>query len=431
MKAKTTKSTTWFDPQRRAADPLLRSAILNFARDLEAEERQLQLRARRRRDADLRSYRLAAEALVCNLLITATVSPTATLTVPRGHGRMWGKGRYRNPVYGQHYLDLIDLLIELGYITQVTRGYRIAGVARQVTTVRPTRKFTLCFPIRDLTWRLFQLGDEPELLILKPAKDEDGRAEPIDYRETKRTRQWRGEVARLNAWLRKAPIEVEGPGPTVGLDRDGQPIEPYRRCLRRVFNNADWQQGGRLFGGFWMTMEREERFGRLRIAGEPIANVDFSSLFPRLAYVRTSTPPPETDLYDIAGDGSCRDGWKTLINALLFAKRPLKQWPEGTREQFPEGLTLRDAIRAIKAKHAPIAHLFERGLGFELMRHESDMLIDIVTLLFRQGITALPLHDSVLVARSQAYAAKAIMEQEFERRTHAGCATVKIDLGPI
>lgn len=410
---------------------MLRSTIHAWARQLESEERRLQLRTRQRRDVDRRNFRFAAEALACNLLIAVLAAPNATLIVPRGHGLIWGKGRYRNLVYGQHFLDLIDLLIKLDLIAQISRGYRIPGVARQTTTIRPRRAFLDIFAIENLTQQSFQLAEEPELLILRPAKDQDGRADPLNYRETKRTRQWRGEVARLNAWLRKAPIEVEGAGPTVGLDRDGQPIEPYRRCLRRIFNNADWQQGGRLFGGFWMTMEREERFTRLRIAGEPIANVDFSSLFPCLAYARTGTPPPETDLYDIAGDGSCRDGWKTLVNALLFATRPLKQWPAGTRALFGEGTTLRDAIGAIKARHAPIAHLFERGLGFELMRHESDMLIAIVTVLFKQGITALPLHDSVLVARLQACAAKAIMEQEFERRTRAGRATVKIDLGPI
>jgi hypothetical protein len=68
--------------------------------------------------------------------------------------------------------------------------------------------------------------------------------------------------------------------------------------------------GGRLFGGFWMTMERDERFRLLRIAGEPVVNVDFSSLFPRLAYVRARAAQPDADLYDVAGDGSCREGWK-------------------------------------------------------------------------------------------------------------------------
>jgi hypothetical protein len=164
---------------------------------------------------------------------------------------------------------------------------------------------------------------------------------------------------------------------------------------------------------------------------EPVVNVDFGSLFPRLAYVRACEAQPKGDLYDITGDGSYRDGWKQLINALLFAERPLKQWPRDTREKLPDDVTLREAVTSIKAKHAPISHLFEHGLGFQLMRIESDMLIAVVTALFRQGITALPLHDSVLVARSHSEAAKSVMDAAFRQHTGSTRATVKIDFGTI
>jgi hypothetical protein len=179
-----------------------------------------------------------------------------------------------------------------------------------------------------------------------------------------------------------------------------------------------------------MTMERHSRFQLLRIGGEPVVNVDFSSLFPRLAYVRAQAEQPDDDIYDAIGDGSCRDGWKKLVNALLFAERPLKQWPRNTRKLFPKGLSLKKAIAAIKTKHAAIAPLFEQGLGYELMRHESDMLIIVVNALFERGIAALPLHDSVLVAQSHGNAALNLMEAEFRRRTGAARAYVKIAFGP-
>jgi hypothetical protein len=146
--------------------------------------------------------------------------------------------------------------------------------------------------------------------------------------------------------------------------------------------------------------------------------------------VRAREAQPDGDLYDINGDGSCRDGWKQLINALLFAERPLRGWPRGTREKLPEGVSLRAAVTAIKAKHSAIAHLFEHGLGFKLMRIESDMLIAAVTALFKQGITALPLHDSVLVAGSHGEVAKKVMEAAFRQHTGSIRATVKIDFGP-
>jgi hypothetical protein len=57
-------------------------------------------------------------------------------------------------------------------------------------------------------------------------------------------------------------------------------------------------------------------------------------------------------------------------------------------------------------------------------------LPSIVTALFKNGVTALPLHDSVLVACSHADVAKDFMEQEFMRGTGSPRAFVKVDFGP-
>ena len=81
-----------FDPQRRAARPDLKASIEAFARHLEAEERRLEIRTRARRDLDRRNFRLAVEAIACNLLVTAMVARDATLSVPRSHAAMWSKG---------------------------------------------------------------------------------------------------------------------------------------------------------------------------------------------------------------------------------------------------------------------------------------------------------------------------------------------------
>lgn len=421
-----------FDPQRKSTSNALSGYIDELICLFESEERRLHHRLRARRAEHRRNLRKAAEALACNLLVTAMTSPHATLSVPRSHRAIWGKGRYRDPVYGQHFLRLVDFLCDLGLAEKVTHGYRFSQTSRQPTTVRPLEVFKQRMQLRDLKWDVFGQADPPELIVLKPAKDHEGRAEPIDYTDTRRTAQWRREIARINAWLRDAPIDVlEQDRTTAHLDDSGQPIEPYRRSLKRIFNNADWQQGGRLFGGFWETMERAARFRLLRVMGEPVVNVDYSSLFPRLTYVRAREEQPKGDLYDIIGDGSCREGWKQLINALLFAERPLKGWPRETREKLPEGISLREAVTAIKNKHSPIAHLFEHRLGFQLMRIESDMLIAAVTVLFKQGITALPLHDSVLTARSHGEAAKKVLEAVFRQHTCSACATVKIDFGPV
>lgn len=116
---------------------------------------------------------------------------------------------------------------------------------------------------------------------------------------------------------------------------------------------------------------------------------------------------------------------------MLFANGPLGNWPKGVREHFPEGTKLRDVFEMLQRKHAPIAHLFGTGLGYQLMKAESDILIRVVSHLFKQRITALPLHDAVLVARSHAETARKAMQDEFTLRTGSRCSIVSIDFGPL
>lgn len=421
----------WFDPQYRARTPELSSSIKEFAIWLARQELERGMRTRARPLAARRKFNLAVEALACNLLLLGAVEGKAALAVPRSHGFIWAKGRYANPIYGQHFIDLIDLMSKLRLIAKISKGYRISNKLKAPSLVAATSRLAGHLPVESFDWRSVRRVEEPEVIILKTGKDEDGRSEAVEYLDSSNTRQWRGQIKRINGWLQDADIELANDMPRLRVGEDGGLIIPHRRAVRRIFNNAKWQHGGRLAGGFWMSMKREDRFRQIRIDGEPVADVDYQQLFPRLAYMKAQAEQPDGDLYDVGGDKSGRDGWKTLLNALLFAEGRLGNWPKGSREHFSEGTKLRDATDLLRQKHTPIADLFETGLGFQLMRIESDMLISVLTHLFSKGITALPLHDAVLVARSHAEAAREAMQHEFTLRTGSRCAIVSVDFGPI
>jgi hypothetical protein len=417
----------WFDPQFRAKTDDLRAALKNLGDLLIVHERTNGLRERARKLPDKKKFYLAVEALACNLLLLKATGSDSKLAVPRSHGFLWQGGRNSNPVYGQHFLDAIDLMASLQLIHKGRKGYRFSAKSKLASLIAPADNLSHHLPLAPPDWRSIHRIDDPALIILKEGKDEDGHAAPINYKETKRTKLIAGQIKLINKFLRNADIEVTNSN-GLSLGKDGQIVAPYRRSLRRIFNNANWQHGGRLAGGFWMSMERDARFERVRIDGERIADVDYRQLFPRLAYVRAGAEQPEDDIYNVTGDDSSRAGWKMLMNALLFADGPLKNWPKETLEHFPKGTKLRDAIDALRQKHAPIAHLFGTGLGFELMGFESDMLITVITHLFKSGVTALPLHDAVLVAKSRAPTAKEVMQAEFRLRTGSSCAIVSIEV---
>lgn len=420
----------WFDSQYRARSPELRHIIKDFAKHLSGAEISKGLRVRARTDISRRNFLVSVEALACNLLLLSLMGDHVALAVPRSHGFIWSKGRYANPVYGQHFLDAVDLMAKLGLLRKVSTGFRRSATIKGLSLVAPTKRLVKFLPLQDFDWRTVKRLDEPELLILKAGKNDEGQSAPVDYRESARTKQLRSQVQRINNWLRDAAIEIVHSDKDMHIGKDGQLVLLHRRSLRRIFNNGIWQNGGRLAGGFWMSMARAERFERIRLDGKPIADVDYRQLFPRLAYARAQAAQPEGDIYDVAGDGTGRDGWKMLLNAMLFADGRLGNWPKGARAHFPEGTKLRDAVEMLKRKHPPIAHLFGTGLGFKLMRIESDMLISVVASLFKRGITALPLHDAVLVGRPHAETARKVMQDEFAFRTGSRCATVSIEFTP-
>ncbi len=417
-----------FDPQLRVKAPELKDAIKTFTQYLTEQETRLGLRSRARRDEDRRKFILTVEALTCNLLLLGLLHDGAALAAPLDNNMMWGKTRYRNPVYGQHFRALLDLLERLKLIKRTKTGYRISRANKSSSLFVVSHNFGKHFP--KITPASFYREQEPEILILKEGKGEDDKATLVNYRDVPNTRKLRNQVKRLNDYLLDADIQIANARASVRLDGDGEVIATHRRTLRRTFNNESWRQGGRLSGGFWMTMPRKDRFQRIRIDGQPVVDVDYQQLFPRLAYVRARAPQPKGDLYDVIGDGTGREGWKLLLNALLFTKAPLKHWPWGCSQYFP-GMKLKQAIAHLKKKHAPISNLFGTGLGFTLMFAESEMLIATVLHLFERGIPALPLHDAVLVSKPHAQAAKAVMEAAFCSATSEPRAFVKVDFGSV
>lgn len=410
----TLKPALSFDAEKRAASPALIEAVRRAVTLLENREAQLGARRRSRSAEDRRKFKLAVEAIVCNLVAAQLSSPDGLLAVPRDANVMWPAKRYRTPVYGSHFLAALDLMAcpEIGLAEVVTKGFRVDSERRQLSTITPTPAF-LAMIGAEPSWQALKRDAASEVLVLRGRKDpKTGIAPTLDYQETATTRRLRKDVQKLNRYLEAAPLIVL---PSSGLD--ATPIDPTRRAIRRIFNNGVWTDGGRFFDGYWETMPKDERFERLRIAtvespeGERIINVDFGQLFPSLAYAMQDLPRPDVDLYEVRGDGKQRDGFKKLLNALLFATQPMTRWPTDTASEFPPGTKLQAVLAEIASYHEPIAHLFGTGIGFRLMNIESAILLDALFRLYAAGVTALPLHDSVLVAASQEMAARDAMQQ--------------------
>ena len=93
-------------------------------------------------------------------------------------------------------------------------------------------------------------------------------------------------------------------------------------------------------------------------------------------------------------------------------------------------MRLGQAVAAIEARHRPIANLFGSAIGHELAFTESTMLLECLERLQHFGITALPLHNSVLVPGSEAARTKEVLEEVLRQfLPYGGGAVVSIDTG--
>lgn len=416
-----------FEPLWRAASEELRASIAGFIALLEEHERKNGTRKRARKPDDREKFRISVECIAVNLLAVNMAESGARLAVPLAN-----RASALSAIFGKHFNAALDLMASMGLISR-EMGYSISKNNRKASSIAARKALFRHLPApARLSCDDFSLDPDPQaaLLVLRRAKDAESEApSDLSFVETDETYRLRAEVTALNIRLASVPITVAGTDPrslvhfTPGGDTMRRLFTVHHRAVRRIFNNGDstgqnWTEGGRLAGGFWMTLEREKRFSGLRIAGKRVASVDFEQMFLRLAYSSKGLLPRDegADLY-VAGPGE-REGWKQMTIALLFHRGPLTRWPgsspkerEKIRSCFPTQ-SPSAVVRQIKAKHEIIADCFERGLGFRLMRQESDILLAALERLAESKIPALPLHDAVLVPQSLARRAKVIMEQE-------------------
>lgn len=418
----------------RAASPGLRATIHRLTQVLQAREEKEGSRKRARKVADQEKFERAVEAICCNFAAVAMVDPARDLAV-----RFGNYASSYSPVYGKHFNRVVELMEVHGLVVK-TIGHRIERTRQQApSTIRPTSKYWKIMRTAG-GWDDLHLDEAHELVVI--GVDDRGRKEKAPARWLKVIES---EVARINAHLRSVPLRYEGNEAITLVDMTNRPtvslLTPHHRTVRRVFNGSI-ERGGRLYDGYWETMPRGDRFKLLTMNGE-LVNVDYGQLFLRLTYALAKRKPPVGDLYDLAGRDhkradwlALREGRKRIVNALIAMKGQLKQWPGQTTAEraeirgcFPAGTKPSEVVAAIKERHRAIAaEWFEQGRGLELHRRESDILIAVMLRLIDLGISALPMHDSVIVARSDARAARRVMLEEALRMTGA-VIPVNIDAG--
>lgn len=397
----------WVDAFKGARSDRLRGMVAEAAAKLEQFEKDTGQRSRARRPADYVQFLLAVEVIISNLAHACIHPPeTGRLAILTGNPPQ-GRSRYRNPALGKPLRDILSRLEDLGYLDLAPSFQR-----GRASSIAPTPWMRLMVTTAGLKDEDFARINGEETIILRAKAP---RRMLVDYGDTEQTVAILADMEALNGFLSGADISFVDDG--LGL------VDLSDRSMRRHFQAASvddrsFDKGGRLFGGWWQNLKSARR-GGIRIGGERVAVLDYSSMFPRLAYAEIGAVSPEGDLYAIPGLERHRKAVKMAMNCLLFDENRYRfKWPEelvvpvaegGSDAVMPEGWSVARMRAAILQKHPGLRPALGCGLGMRLMFKESVVLIEVLKELRGRGIVALGLHDGLIVPCSRASEVQSVM----------------------
>ncbi len=324
--------------------------------------------------------------------------------------------RYRDPLYTfTRIKSAVDWLDAEGLIDH---WRRLPGQRGWQSSFRARPEMVdLLLPAMasGMAWRTPQ-----EVVILK-----NDAGEVIDYRDNRVTNRMRRVLIEINEGIRDVEL-------------GGSNVELLRRPIRRIFKGG-FELGGRLYaeGGAWQMLPKAQR-AQVTIQGERVVEVDFEQIHPTLAYAEVGLPPP-VDTYNFAGYS--RSLCKVALNAMLngrspngvrhsvahhrlmaehilgsdlpeahthsdFWSRVARLYPKYAKEAHNSAASL---MEAIEGRHSAIASLFYTGAGMRFQWLDSQIAEVVVLTMIREGIVALPIHDSFLVPASKADLLEGVM----------------------
>lgn len=414
-----------FNPYREpCADALdLRTVIEGITKDCNEQYRTNS--ERRLQHQHQKSFDRTVEAVICDVLFHHLNRPEEFFRISRSKGILDKASRYKPVTFNSMLPGLLDSLSAdglemskgLNFIEQDKADPSFEKKGKKQTTIKAGSKLIALIDGLDITLDHSRLVRPRETILLKSGKDDFWDTKDlIDYEDTSKSLKAREEMETLNDWLMEADISLlQQPG---NIDPNQQFCDPNQRQMARHFNNGNtgFNEGGRLFNGFWMGIKKELRPQVLRIEGQEIATLDFQSMNPSLLYASVGQEMPVMKPYVLPGyedSNSVPKGMKKIFNSCFYKTARPTRFPRGTKNYFPPEVTVDQIIDHVLSANEPIRHLFFTGNGMNLMYQESEILVAVLLKLRDRAIVALPIHDAVIVRKDKIEETREVMLDVF------------------
>ena len=237
----------------------------------------------------------------------------------------------------------------------------------------------------------------------------------LRFTHTDKSKATEAEVKELNRFL-------------VSFDLDGAGFSGFRRMFHEGdIQGFDFQWGGRLYGvgDFnYQVMKKTDR-PNLLINGEAISEIDINASYLSILHgISGYALPDREDIYDIGSVD--RRVIKIWISTTMGHNTFHRGWTKSAMQMFKEAgiekpkLMTMPSLQPIILENFPMLADWpsQRLTWADLMFIESEIVIGTMLELMRSyGAPSFPVHDSIIVRKSDTELALGILSQQFSLKT--------------
>ncbi|MBN8872172.1 MAG: hypothetical protein J0H67_04995 [Rhodospirillales bacterium] len=387
--------------------------------------------------AGLRALRKAVGAVVGGVLIAWRRTPARA--VYRSVDRSAFSG---GPVGFRQFVAAVDGMVALGLLAHAS-GIRFQidwgdgasqhGYARRL---RPTAALVGMAERHGVTPATIREDFRPEFPTVPPTVAAPLVLRPLPVAEWERrgVRARDLPVPQGEPWHRLA-AEVEDFNAFVA-EHDIRGCLPPR--FRRVFHGdhrlyGRWHAAGS--DGVYQQLSEAQRLG-ITINGDAVAEIDVRASHLTIMHGLLGLPMPEGDPYSVPGLEGQREVLKAWITATLGKGSPVRRWPRSAEDHVrdvPASMVAGVVLARYPFLAEPwrvVEHLRDLGdprrlLTYRLMALEAEAVTAAMKVLRREGVLALPVHDSLIVPASSADRAEVAMREAFAEAVQAWPMTTR------
>ena len=341
--------------------------------------------------------------LLANLYLEYKRNPRRLVGISQHHGKAIPEQYNPSSVTTKSLVRLKDALLSKEYV-YFFKGHHARGkTSRQSKSPKIVADPSLIdFLEKECGWSLATISyhKKAETIRMRSKKDIKKKRTLIPYNDTPDVKAQRQVLKRYNTFMAEQDIKIPTP---VGFMHDVF-------MTRRTFTDESWQLGGRLFGGGFQQLSKEDR-KRITINGEPVVELDIKSCHATMAFAHVGIDwyaHSNQDLYSrLEKNNWPRDVVKKAFNIMMNASSRSSAIGSLLDQQRKSGFLMdsgmvpfkkwsTDLVQSIHDAYPELENVFYAELGNHFMYKEGNICMATVEWAVKEDVPILTLHDSFI-----------------------------------